>query len=275
MRYIANSQNYVTHISFGCPLVVNGQECKEYTGKVPTGYSNLEEWYAEEELSLWRWKIVGGNLTLDANAKKPEEGKWGVPDLQSKTVTPTKNAQIVTPDGEYDGLDKVIVNGDGNLVPENIKSEVKIFGVYGSLLAPEFVTGIYTVADYTSDSGEAFTGIRIEFPEDAKIYQNQYVLAPIMYDTLFHISLTAVTNSTHSRRLVSCDCDYSSHKHTSVRYIGGSYVYTTQNSVCVAVWYKQQSDYKAFYLEIPDENGNSLLHAGEQFAVSITYLPEW
>lgn len=272
MRYIMNSQNYVTHISFGCPLVVNGQECKEYTGGIPTGYSNLEEWYTEEELSLWRWKIINGSLTLDPNAKMPEEGKWGVPDLQSKTVTPTKNAQIVTPDEEYDGLDKVTVNGDGNLLPENIKSEVKIFGVYGSLLVPELVTGIYTVADYTSDSGEAFTGIRVEFPEDAKIYQNQYILAPIMFDATLHISLVAAGNNTHNRRLVSCDCDWFASTSTTVKYLNGVYVQSTISGFIVNIWYKQSSDYKAFYLEILDDNGDSLLHAGEQFALFMTYV---
>lgn len=77
MRYIINDKGYVTDISFGCALVVNGSECTEYTGTVPNEYSNLEEWYAEEELTLWRWKIVNGNLTLDPNATAPEEGDWG------------------------------------------------------------------------------------------------------------------------------------------------------------------------------------------------------
>ena len=52
--------------------------------------------------------------------------------LQEKTVTPTKEGLSVAPDSGFDGLSKVTVNGDNNLVPENIKEGTSIFGIMGT-----------------------------------------------------------------------------------------------------------------------------------------------
>lgn len=110
MRYIVNAKNYVTAVSFGALLNYADCDCTEYTGKIPSGWNSLEEWFEDEGGKLWRWKIKSGNLTLDSTAVAPEEGRWGVPKLQNKVVseTITKNTTVSADDG-YDGLGNVII----------------------------------------------------------------------------------------------------------------------------------------------------------------------
>lgn len=83
--------------------------------------------------------------------------------LQEKTVTPSATDQNITPDEGYDGLSRVAVSGDADLIPENIKAGVNIFGVEGTNAGAEFDTlhlsktflGIRTVVRfYTKSTGE-------------------------------------------------------------------------------------------------------------------------
>ena len=52
--------------------------------------------------------------------------------LQAKIVNPTTSTQTIRPDSGYDCVSQVTVNGDSNLVAENIKSGVSIFGITGT-----------------------------------------------------------------------------------------------------------------------------------------------
>lgn len=77
--------------------------------------------------------LAKGVTAYDKSGEKIT-GKKEDPTFQEKTVTPSVSSQDITPDsGKV--LSKVTVNGDSNLVPENIKNGVSIFGVTGSLSA--------------------------------------------------------------------------------------------------------------------------------------------
>ena len=69
------------------------------------------------------------NSLPDAIGSIPQGGTGA---MQVKTATPTGKAFIVSPDIGYSGLSSVTVAGDNELIPENIKSGVEIYGVTGT-----------------------------------------------------------------------------------------------------------------------------------------------
>lgn len=111
MRYIVDDANYVKVVTFGADVVYDDCSCTEYTGRIPSGWNTLDDWYFDEGGNLWRWKIVNGNLVIDTTATPPEEGSWATPTLQHKFVTPSTDTQHVKADEGYDALGTVTVHG--------------------------------------------------------------------------------------------------------------------------------------------------------------------
>lgn len=56
---------------------------------------------------------------------------------ETTTVTPSSTQQVITPSQGYNGFTQVTVNTDVNLLPENIKAGVTIFGVTGTYTGEE------------------------------------------------------------------------------------------------------------------------------------------
>ena len=79
-----------------------------------------------EDVASGKTFSAGGGFTMVGTATA------STPSLQEKSVTPSAAEQTVTPDSGYDGLSRVTVDEDANLVAGNIKSGVSIFGVAGN-----------------------------------------------------------------------------------------------------------------------------------------------
>lgn len=110
--------------------------------------------------------------------------------LQSKTVTPSANQQIVSPDSGYNGLSDVTINGDTDLVAGNIKNGVNIFGVTGSYEGSAVIYGGNT-PDYEMDGtglictldGHSFTKVYSGKAFVAYYYDGTYT-CPVLISTV-------------------------------------------------------------------------------------------
>lgn len=101
MRYIADSSGYLQEVSFGAEITCGGQSCAEYTGSVPSGHDSLEAWYIAECETLYRWKIVDGELVEDTSAVEPVENDLYVgPRARLRTTADGRgNLQLFKADG--------------------------------------------------------------------------------------------------------------------------------------------------------------------------------
>ena len=52
--------------------------------------------------------------------------------MTETSATPSAKEQVITPDSDHSGFEKVTISGDENLVPSNIRKGVTIFGVTGT-----------------------------------------------------------------------------------------------------------------------------------------------
>ena len=106
-----------TYLLYTLAAAPSGKGKLKRLGYISSGSNNTYPDDGEKD-GYWYTKVGSENLKL-----------------QSKTVRPSQTEQTITPDSGYDGLSQVTVSGDSNLIADNIKSGVSIFGITGTLTA--------------------------------------------------------------------------------------------------------------------------------------------
>ena len=93
----------------------------------------------------------------------------------AKTITPNTTTQVAVSSGHYTGGD-IVVAGDSNLVAENIKSGVSIFGVSGTL---EENGG--SAAEWSENEDDIITGEVVSYTNDRviKVRETAFVATQI------------------------------------------------------------------------------------------------
>lgn len=80
----------------------------------------------------FKWQTYAATFLIKQSLENKDNEIAPPLNLQEKHVTPNNESMDVVPDYGYNGLSKVIVDGDNNLIPENIKSGISIFGIMGN-----------------------------------------------------------------------------------------------------------------------------------------------
>lgn len=112
--------------------------------------------------------------------------------LQAKSVTPTNEDVYAQPDKGYVGLSIVEVKGDANLLPENIKKDVTIFGVTGTSEASD---------DSDTETGTGTTETKVS---EIAIYQDSDSFT-ITYEDGNTVTGSATFDENGNPNTLTCD----------------------------------------------------------------------
>lgn len=136
--------------------------------------------------------------------------------LQDRTITPATLPYTVSPTGSYVGLRRATINKDSNLVAGNIKRDVSIFGVTGTL-KPEKSTINSFVVTPTTVGGK----VCLELPEIPSAATKIYGLSVLPYPGASENRLNSMWNYTHDGIAIQ-DNSTTPSKYLSVASIGGT-----------------------------------------------------
>lgn len=196
MHYILDNEGFIEEVSFGGIIECKNNTCSEYTGKVPTGYSSLEDWHLEANIRAY--KIVDGDLVFDANKDYKLRVTYEREQEENKFVTRKelgiKNTDEVNP---YANLyPSVKSHGDASYVGEIDGYFDRTTSNIGDLPVEEVTISLQLAATPKTGLIELdFTGDNM-LPNNAINTENNGIKYSIGIDKTILISGTATEQST-------------------------------------------------------------------------------
>jgi len=186
MRYKLDNAGYVCAVSFGCYL----DNCTEYTGAVPTGYNNLDEWASYACIQAY-YLDTNGNLVLDYERQLDLEKRQAQEAIDN---SPVYKKDLYNTDESLDkqykkatAKGKVITLNDIN----TLEPKVKITGI--NPYEKDLIT-IYTQSKNLmpcNATSQEISGMKFTVNEDHSISVIGTALADIEYSILSEETFTA------------------------------------------------------------------------------------
>lgn len=146
MRYKLDSLGYIFAVAFGCYL----EDCKEYTGAIPSGYNSLDSWATYACIQAY-YLDQKGNLTLDYYRKAELESQQ-----EQEAIA---NTPVVKKD-----LDDTLSALDTQYVKDTKKGNVIVLDKFKTVTPKVKITG---VNPYEYDVLSIFTQGKNMMPCDA------------------------------------------------------------------------------------------------------------
>lgn len=149
MRYQLDENGYIKVVNWGCTT----GECTEYSGEVPSDYSDLEEWYSEANIRAY--KIVDGNLVYDENRDNELQNQY---EIEAEENSPAckrwvkeqlgKSSQVVIDEfsNNASGTSLIVLNDSGEYEIPELKITSETIEECNVIVSNKNLLGIDTLA---------------------------------------------------------------------------------------------------------------------------------
>lgn len=223
VKYKLNIDGYVSAVAFGCYM----DNCAEYTGEVPTGYNNLDEWATKAYINAYY--LDNGNLVLDQERlayikrKEAQDAVDNAPLLRKDIYASDTILDSQYKKGTATG--RVITLKDIQTIAPKVKitgiqpyeySKLKIFTNSKNMMPFDCITETISGVDFVANNSKTLT-IRGTATEDI-----EYTIAGSDVNTTSLFALKAGHNYYLNLGGFDCELRYYDGETRQQQYIGAS-----------------------------------------------------